>query len=504
MRVGILELLAYPARLGWEGVECFWANKQFASITPQVISVWCRRMGHTTFYTTYYGWGDPMARLARELDFLFVSAPTNLAPLAYALCKAYQKLGVITIIGGPHAKSFPFDCQRYFDYVVLDCDQTLITGILKREFQPKSILSSQKPYSELPSLEERLPEIRSSVFLRGRSFSGSFVPMLASMGCPYQCDFCIDWNNPYQLLSKSRLQADLRFAADKLPGAGLAFHDPNFGVRLDEILSILESCPPGRRNPYGIQSTLSNLHIDRLKRLHDTRCVFLLSSIESWTARYSRKSGLEKISPQVKLEKACEQFELLNKYVPYLITNLIFINKAPYVWTNLHIPIPFGNTPLFQNLLKEGRILKRLPFPFYRVPYLTIILKNYEPIEYFKNMTELYQLVCSFKLLKKRIEANANYQIATTYILRTMAARYRYHAFQKNLERLRNDAEFLAFHRGKTEVLPQYYAYTYRRLLGKYSELAPLEENCDPIFDQPSGAGTLPKSLLPDSQLDDH
>src|SRR5438128_1188888 len=57
MRVGILDILALPARNTVDHLYHRFMTKQFASITPQAISVWCRRMGHRTLYATYYGVG---------------------------------------------------------------------------------------------------------------------------------------------------------------------------------------------------------------------------------------------------------------------------------------------------------------------------------------------------------------------------------------------------------------------------------------------------------------
>ena len=53
----------------------------------------------------------------------------------------------------------------------------------------------------LPSVAERMPEIRRSAFLwnplRGRSrpYASTTIPLLASVGCPYRCDFCVDWSD---------------------------------------------------------------------------------------------------------------------------------------------------------------------------------------------------------------------------------------------------------------------------------------------------------------------
>jgi len=64
-----------------------------------------------------------------------------------------------------------------------------------------------------------MPEIRASAFFWGRKpVRLSAVPMLASMGCPYRCDFCIDWSSTYRPLPAERLATDLRFLTRRLPG----------------------------------------------------------------------------------------------------------------------------------------------------------------------------------------------------------------------------------------------------------------------------------------------
>jgi hypothetical protein len=118
MRVGILDILGLPA---WRPAELGYRlliTKQFAGITPQAVSVWCRRLGHETFYATYYGVGRPDRQLPADLDVVFISCYTQVSHLAYALAKLYRRAGVRTVIGGPHAKAFPVDCLRFFDLVV--------------------------------------------------------------------------------------------------------------------------------------------------------------------------------------------------------------------------------------------------------------------------------------------------------------------------------------------------------------------------------------------------
>ncbi len=511
MNIGILDLLTVRANTPLDYADCFLIRKQYASLTPQAISVWCRQMGHRVHYTTYYGFGDPRARLPNDLDVVFISAHTPRAPLAYALSKLYRSEGTRTVIGGPHAKAYSQDCLRYFDLVVLECDQELIANIIGNQFKPKSIISSLKPYEDTPTLEERVPEIKASAFFMGRPYPGSFIPMLASMGCPYNCNFCIDWDTPYRPLSTERLAEDLRYASEVFPGVKLGFDDPNFGIRFDDTMTVFESLPEGQRNPYVIESSLSNMRPDRLKRLRDTNCFAVAPGIESWT-HYSNKAGVGKAAGHEKLKQVVEQFHTLHEYVPYLQANFIFgldtdagdepfeltkefVRRTPFVWTYMNIPFAFGGTPLYNDFLREDRILKQMPFTFYILPYLTLILKSYDPITHFQKMIDLYSLVTSDELLQTRF-ANSEHPFAKyTHYMRTTFTRPILRGLQTILKHLQTDKQFLAFHTGESHALPGFYVREYTRQLGKYAELMPIEES-QPVLSEEAAKPLLINPVL--------
>src|SRR5919197_5799447 len=153
MRVGILDILAQPTRRPAELGYRLLITKQFASITPQAIAVWCRRLGHETFYATYYGIGAAHRLLPADLDVIFISCYTQVSHLAYALAKLYRRAGVRTVIGGPHAKAFPVDCLRFFDLVVGECDAALVADIVAGQFDPGSMISAARPFEDVPSVE---------------------------------------------------------------------------------------------------------------------------------------------------------------------------------------------------------------------------------------------------------------------------------------------------------------------------------------------------------------
>jgi hypothetical protein len=324
LKVGVIELLTDRLTRGLVAhTYAAVLTKQYASITPQAVAVWCRQLGHEVHYATFYGQADPRGLLPAGLDVVIVASFTRSSGLAYALAKLFRREGALTVIGGAHAKSFPMDSLRFFDIVVQECDKELIADILNGQYDPPAVVSSGRPLTEIPSVEERLPEIRISAFYGGRPRMPSVVPLLSSMGCPYSCDFCMDWNNQYSTLSAEALETDLRFLAEQLPGVLMTFHDPNFGVRFDETMTLMERLPHAQRPRYVMESSLAILKPSRLQRLRDTRCVFVAPGVESW-GDYSNKAGVGAKQGRAKLEQVVEHFQLLKEYVPGLQANFLF------------------------------------------------------------------------------------------------------------------------------------------------------------------------------------
>ena len=505
MKVGILDILAPPTRRPAELAYRLLMTKQFASITPQAISVWCRRQGHDTHYATYYGLGTPHRLLPTDLDVVFISCYTQVSHLAYALAKLYRRAGVRTVIGGPHAKAFPVDCLRFFDLVVCECDATLVADILAGQFDPGTVISADRPFDDVPTVEERMPEIRASAFFWGRKpLRLSAVPMLASMGCPYQCDFCIDWSSTYRSLPTERLATDLRYLAQHLPGTLTVFHDPNFAVKFDQVFETIEAQPPDHRPPYIIESSLTVLRGDRPRRLKETNCVMVAPGVESWTD-YSNKAGLGRTGGVAKVDRVADHFAQLAENVPYLQANFMFgldtdqgsepielttrfMDRTPFTWPTINIPVPFGGTPLHDQLTAAGRILTTMPFSFYYAPYLVTTLKNYDPVTYYEKLVELYEHAASPAMLRRRLATSSHRAIGYVHRARTAGFRGDIASFQRILRMLRTDPAFLAFHEGRTTTLPPFYHHLGDRMLGRYRELLSTADRTPDLSAIPSPA----------------
>ena len=462
-------------------------RRHYASIMPQTIATWCRELGHEVHYATFHGQSPPEDLLPRELDVVFLATYTQASALAYALAKIYRRRGARTVLGGPHATSFPTDSLRFFDLVVHDCDKALVASILDDELAPGSVATSGHVLEEFPSVAERMPEIEIASFDRGRPGRLANIALLASLGCPYRCDFCVDWKNDYVTLPRERLLADLRYVSERLPGIIVSFHDPNFGVRFDEVLDVIEEVPAGRRNPYLMESSLSILRGPRLHRLKETNCLFIAPGVETWTD-YSNKAGVGLQTGRDKLERVVEHFTEIHDYVPGLQANFIFgtdgdagdepaeltrefVRRLPFVWPTINIPVPFAGTPLYERFVAEDRVLRAMPFAFYYAPYTVVRPRHYEPVEFYDRMIAIYDAIASPRLLLRRLSSAWSAGWRAFQVLRVSGAYAEKRRLQELRDRIAGEPELLAFHQGKRAALPAFYRGLMKRRLGRYAEL---------------------------------
>jgi len=507
VRVAIIDLFDDTPLQGWGArLNGRYFRKQFMAIMPQAIAVWCRSLGHEVHYATYYGQQDPLSLIPEDIDVLIVGSFTQCSALAYALGVIFRRRGVLTVIGGPHARSFPTDCLRFFDIVVKDCDKALIADILKQRFDPPVVVSSGRPATDLPSVEERMPEISKASFHNGRPLITSMVPILASSGCPYSCNFCVDWNTPYTAFPRERIEADLKYLARHFPRVLVGYHDPNFAVRFDKMMDLIDGLPAGPRNPYAMESSLSILKPERLARLEQTHCVYVAPGIESWID-YSNKAAVSARRGREKLNSVIAHIRLLSRYVPGVQVNFMFggesdkgdepvkltkefIEQLPEVWPAVNIPTPFGGTPLYDQLYREGRILSALPFAFYYTPNLAITLKNYDPRTFYAHMIDMYETLTSRAMLLKRVSAKTHPIIRFIHGLRTWGKRSELAEFRRIYTLLKENRELLAFHEGRSKTLPEFYHRRFEERLGRYAEVLPPEAR-RPVLEPPAAVSLM-------------
>ncbi len=155
LRVGVIDLVTKgPER----GLYSRVMNANLVSIMPQVVAVWCEQQGHDVTFVCFTGYENLVDELPDNVDLIFVGAFTEAAHLAYSLSNVFRSRGAVTALGGPHARCYPEDAQKYFDYVLGFTNQSVIGDVLAdcAPHRPIGVrIAASRQPAELPGTEER-------------------------------------------------------------------------------------------------------------------------------------------------------------------------------------------------------------------------------------------------------------------------------------------------------------------------------------------------------------
>ena len=155
LRIAVVDLVV-KAPTKWIFGRMMNANQ--ASIMPQVVAHWCEQEGHDVDFISFTGPENLIEELPQDADLVFIGAFTQSAQLSYALSHLMRTRGAVTVLGGPHARCFPQDAAKYFDYVLGFTDRELIRTVLLDCSQNRPLgvyLSAKGQPLELPGVRER-------------------------------------------------------------------------------------------------------------------------------------------------------------------------------------------------------------------------------------------------------------------------------------------------------------------------------------------------------------
>jgi hypothetical protein len=488
LRIGILDLVTKSPNPSLYGRLM---NANLASIMPQVIGVWCEQEGHEVTLVCYTGMEDLLQELPSDLDVLFIGAFTQSAQLAYALSNLYRKKGAVTVLGGPHARCYPEDSRKYFDYVLGFTDRGVVADML-RDCTPNRPLgvhmaAASQPV-ELPTLRERWKFAAATL---KKAPTIKIVPMIGSLGCPYTCSFCIDSTVDYQPLGFDDLRDDLAFLLTKLKNPIVGWHDPNFGVRFDDYMEAVEAAAPPGRMRHIAESSLSLLAEPHLKRLRQNGFQAILPGIESWydlgNKSKTRQKGMDKV------KQVADHVNMILRYIPYIQTNFVLgldgdMGPEPFELTKTFIDLSPGAFPAYSLLSAFGRAApmnldyqrdgRVLPFPFHFLNNnhaMNVRPKNYNWGEFYDGLIDVTSYSFSWRAIARRIPATPTAIPKWMNVVRAMSSegwgRIDYHTKIRKL--IDTDRSVRAYLDGETTVLPEFYHNRIRHDLGPMYQYLP-------------------------------
>jgi hypothetical protein len=489
LQVGVIDLVTKgPTRALYARVM----HANLASIMPQVVASWCEAEGHDVTLVCYTGLENLVDELPGDVDIVFIGAFTEAALLAYALSSLFRSRGAVTVLGGPHARCYPEDARKYFDYVVGFADQAVIREILRDNspHRPAGVrVAAPRQPAALPGVRERWkfiePTLRKAPLFK-------IVPMIGSLGCPYTCSFCIDSVVPYQPLDFGVLADDLRFLAKTMKRPRVGWHDPNFGVRFDDYLNAIDSAVPPGRIEFIAESSLSLLSEAHLKRMARSGFKALLPGVESWydlgnKSKTGENRGMDKV------RQVSDHVNTILRYVPYVQTNFVLgldgdSGEEPFALTKRFVDMTPGAFPGYSLLSAFGRAAplnleyqranRVLPFPFHFLDNnhaMNVKPKNYSWRGFYDEVIALTRHTFSPRAIVRRFRATRTFIPRWMNVVRAVSSEGfgRLEHYGRLRQRLDTDRQVQRYFEQETTELPEFYAAQIRRDLGPLWEWLP-------------------------------
>jgi len=465
-------------------------SPNFASIMPQAVAVWCEEMGHDVRYHCYTGSrSEDLTDPAADTDLLFLCAYTLSAYTAYALSAIYRRAGAVTVLGGPHARCYPEDSARHFDYVLGLTARPQIAEVLAEAAPHRPLgrcLSAPVQPREIPSLRQRWKYVEP---LMKTAAPIKLVPMIGSFGCPYSCSFCIDAAIPYQPLDFETLKEDLRFVRTQVKNPIIGWQDPNFGVRFNDYLNAIEEVAPPGSIRHVAETSLSLLTDANLARLKRNGFVGMLPGVESWYD-YGNKSKATRTSGADKVAQVADHVNRICAHIPFVQTNFIFgldcdsgdepfeltksfIDKTPGAFPAFSLFTCYGRaSPLNLDLQRAGRV-NAMAFHFLDSNHgMNIRPLNYSWPDFYEKVADVTRHAYGARTVWRRLAATGA-NMASLFSLFRSATTDRPKYQTRMARMLRDDPAMRGYFEGETAALPAFFEARIRKDLGPLWDALP-------------------------------
>jgi hypothetical protein len=320
------------------------------------------------------------------------------------------------------------------------------------------------------------------------------VPVLSSLGCPYTCRFCIDATVPYPPLDFGEITEDLRVLARKLRHPRVGWHDPNFGVRFDQILGAIDAAVPPGAIEFLAESSLSLLSEPHLQRLAHSGFKALLPGVESWyelgnKSRTGANKGIDKV------RQVSDHVYTIQRYIPYVQTNFVLgldsdEGEEPFELTKRFVDLTPGAFPGYSLLSAFGRAAplnleyqranRVLAFPFHFLDNnraMNVKPKNYAWRDFYDHVIDLTRYTFSWPAILRRYQATRTAIPRWMTVVRAVSSEGfgRSGRYRDLRRRLDTAPQIRRFFNRETSEIPAYYVDRVRQDLGAMWQWLPPE-----------------------------
>jgi radical SAM superfamily enzyme YgiQ (UPF0313 family) len=305
-------------------------------------------------------------------DLAAIATFTAKAPDAYRLAERYRDQGVTTVIGGLHVTAVPKEAMEHCDAVVVG-EGELSWPRLVEDLDAGRL----QPIYDARGMEFDLADAPIPRFdLVDRPHERKRLTIQTQRGCPWRCDFCassIRLTRRYKVKPADRVAAEIRAIKEVWPEPFIELADDNTFVDRRRSRTLVETLGEAGV-PWFTESDVGVADDPELvAMMADAGCAEVLIGFESPTA-----SGLDGIELRRNWKR--RRLDGYRAAIDLLQSNGIAVNACfvlgldgdgPEVFDAVHrfveetqpfdvqltVMTPFPGTPLYERLLREGRIL---------------------------------------------------------------------------------------------------------------------------------------------------
>ena len=231
-------------------------------------------------------------------DIAGITMTTPLASNAYRVSGICKDMGILTVLGGVHARLLTEEAQRHADIVVRGEGELAMLKIVKDGLK-SGIVSCDyiKDLDQLPPPARRLMDM--SFYMRSKDRLPYtylyFVPkhtrvaaILTGRGCPYRCIFCHNsWrDSPYRFNSPERVVAEIEELVNIYKIQALFFIEDTLFVnkpRLHRICNLIKA--KNLKIVWGGNARVNEIDEDILALAKDAGCRQITFGFESGSQR---------------------------------------------------------------------------------------------------------------------------------------------------------------------------------------------------------------------------
>jgi len=302
--------------------------------------------------------------LNTNAEVVAFSVYTVAAYSAYRLAEKLQAKGKIVILGGPHFRGLHYqEAMGKCDVVASSvCEEqwlSLLEDIEAGKVEPGNSIT--KHIADTKN-HFRYPDDLHKAF---SSYSWYQIPAIpTTIGCPYDCEYCS------ALMAGTYLKRDPEVIYENMlhtKRKTLFIPDASFGLHKKHLMEVMEAIAPLKKH-LAVQTSLARVgDKELLKSMAQGGVKVIAIGIETLTQKLGKHGAVSTPEKVEELIRRCHDLGILvqgnfifgldcdgpevfdNVYNFYLNTELDYV-----IADNL---VPYPQTVLYNNLLKQGRII---------------------------------------------------------------------------------------------------------------------------------------------------